>query len=368
MNRLCCFLFAFTLGCTPAWANFTITQGSGTTIFGIDASNQGSSLCAGGTECPATVLIDGTGTPVGTSGNHLFTTATLNTTPTIANGNGVVPTQGGSALSVTNGIYANILQGNAVLSATNGSFSNIVINGGALTATNGLYSNILQGNAVLSATNPLYFQFSTAATLPAFAATPTVNLGTLNGAATQTTLASLLSAVGSPIQATGGVVGITWGGSTLAAATAPGTPQTSGLVPTFNVANTNPNGAAAPGGSSPVVAATMTHASTTALGTSLVAKAAAGNLGAFNCTGITGAAAGYCIVYNGTTAPSTGALTGANVLDACSFDTTTKGCSLTRLPNSIAASTGIVILMSSAVSPYTYTTGTDTGLIEADYF
>lgn len=41
-------------------------------------------------------------------------------------------------------------------------------------------------------------------TLPAFAATPTVNLGTIGGAATQTTLASVLSALGSPMQNSGG--------------------------------------------------------------------------------------------------------------------------------------------------------------------
>ena len=111
----------------------------------------------------------------------------------------------------------------------------------------------------------------------------------------------------------------------------------------------------------------MSHASVTALGTSLVAKASAGDLSAFNCTAIAGAAAGYCIAYNGTTAPATGALTGANVVKSCYFDTTAKGCSLTHLPNSIAMSTGIVILVTSATTPFTYTTGVDTAFIEADY-
>lgn len=113
--------------------------------------------------------------------------------------------------------------------------------------------------------------------------------------------------------------------------------------------------------------AALSHASTTALGTSLVAKATPGNLYAFNCTGITGAAAGYCIAYNGTAAPSTGALTGANVLDFCPFDTTTKGCTLSKIPMATNYSAGIVILISSAATPYTYTTGTDTGAITADY-
>ena len=124
-------------------------------------------------------------------------------------------------------------------------------------------------------------------------------------------------------------------------------------------------------GTSPWVTSVSTvvasHASTTALGTSLVAKASAGSLFGYNCTGIAGAAAGYCIAYNGTTAPGTGALTGANVLDFCYFDTTARGCSLSRIPLAAAYGTGIVILLSSATTPYTYTTGTDTGAISADY-
>jgi hypothetical protein len=82
-----------------------------------------------------------TGTAViGVNANVLAMPAIgLNTTPSIANGNGVVPTQGGAVLSATNGGYQNILQGNAVLSATNG-----------------VFSNILQGNAVLSTSNPIF--------------------------------------------------------------------------------------------------------------------------------------------------------------------------------------------------------------------
>jgi len=48
-------------------------------------------------------------------------------------------TQGGSALSATNGGYQNILQVNV-----------------ALSATNGVFANVLQGNAVLSTTNPIF--------------------------------------------------------------------------------------------------------------------------------------------------------------------------------------------------------------------
>ena len=98
--------------------------------------------------------------------------------------------------------------------------------------------------------------------------------------------------------------------------------------------------------------------------TSLVAKASQGALVAYNCTAISGAAAGYCIVVNAAAAPSTGALTG--VLDFCYMASGAPGCSIIR-PAPIAASTGIVVLISSAATPYTYTTGTLTGAIWADY-
>jgi hypothetical protein len=112
----------------------------------------------------------------------------------------------------------------------------------------------------------------------------------------------------------------------------------------------------------------LSHASgASAAITSLVAKASAGNLYGYNCTGVAGAAAGFCVAYNGTTAPSTGALTAANVLDYCYFGTTAAGCSLSRIPLAVNYSTGIVILVTSAATPYTYTTGTDTAAITADY-
>lgn len=59
-------------------------------------------------------------------------------------------------------------------------------------------------------------------TLPAFASAPTVNLGTIGGAATQTTLAAIQTALGSPFQA-GGSVGIT------------GTLPAFAATPTFNI-------------------------------------------------------------------------------------------------------------------------------------
>ena len=54
---------------------------------------------------------------------------------------------------------------------------------------------------VQGVTNGVPVQTSIVGSLPAFAATPTVNLGTIGGAATQTTLASILTALGLPFQA-----------------------------------------------------------------------------------------------------------------------------------------------------------------------
>lgn len=112
---------------------------------------------------------------------------------------------------------------------------------------------------------------------------------------------------------------------------------------------------------------TVLHASTTSLATALSAKTSSGSLLGFNCTSITGGAAGFCVAYNSASTPGTGALTGANVLDFCYFDTTARGCSLGRAPSQIAYSAGIQILVTSAASPYTYTTGTDTAAVSADY-
>jgi acyl-coenzyme A thioesterase PaaI-like protein len=129
-------------------------------------------------------------------------------------------------------------------------------------------------------------------------------------------------------------------------------------------ANTVGNVVNAPTSSSSLA---VSHASATALGTSLVVKASAGNLYSYNCTALTGGGAGYCIAYNGTAAPGTGALTGSLVLDACYFGTGAGGCSLSHgiLPANYSA--GIVILVTSAVTPFTYTTGVDTAFISADY-
>jgi hypothetical protein len=59
-------------------------------------------------------------TVVGTGTFAVQAAATLNATPSLANGNGVVPTQGGSVLSATNGLYANLMVGNAAVAVGTG--------------------------------------------------------------------------------------------------------------------------------------------------------------------------------------------------------------------------------------------------------
>lgn len=52
----------------PAFANFSFAPSGGTTMFAVDGSNQGTSLCAAAsTECAATVPINTAGTPIFTS-------------------------------------------------------------------------------------------------------------------------------------------------------------------------------------------------------------------------------------------------------------------------------------------------------------
>lgn len=99
--------------------------------------SSGNQATINGTDHGLTVHLGG-----GSIANTAFG-ATLNTTPSLANGNGVVPTQGG-----------------AVLSATNGSFTNILIGNVAESATNGIFANQLQGNAVLSVANPAFTALS----------------------------------------------------------------------------------------------------------------------------------------------------------------------------------------------------------------
>jgi hypothetical protein len=155
-------------------------------------------------------------------------------------------------------------------------------------------------------------------------------------------------------------------GTVLGAPTDYGTSPGAVLVPGVNAYVTN-TPAVSQSGTWTVQTALQTnsHAHAQSLVTSLVAKASAGNLLGFYCNAITGAAPGYCIAINATAAPSSGS--SVTPIDLCYFDGTPGGCSLSRIPTAIAASTGIVILLSSAATPFTYTTGVDTGFIGADY-
>jgi hypothetical protein len=105
------------------------------------------------------------------------------------------------------------------------------------------------------------------------------------------------------------------------------------------------------------------HAVTGALAATLVIKASAGNLYSVNTTGIAGGSAGYLVIVNATAAPGNGAIT---PLDFCYFSTP-AGCSLSHGTIPINYSTGIVALITTATTPYTYTSGVDTAAISGDY-
>jgi hypothetical protein len=150
----------------PTYANWLYTPGAGPSAFvsfNSTTTPAGTGLCAAAnTDCTATV-------PINTAGAQLFNSTTpgvvsLNTTPSLANGSGVVPTQGGSVLAANNPLPAQLSQAGAALSATNPLFTNISVGSAAIGATNGLYTNILQGNAVLAAGNPIFVSPGTGAT------------------------------------------------------------------------------------------------------------------------------------------------------------------------------------------------------------
>lgn len=106
-----------------------------------------------------------------------------------------------------------------------------------------------------------------------------------------------------------------------------------------------------------------TCVSANASGSSLVCSAH--NLYGFYCGGIAGSAAGYCVAIDATSVPSNGA--SITAIDFCYFDTTPKGCSLGRQPGPPRYYTnGVILLITSATTPFTYTTGTDTGGLSVD--
>lgn len=137
-------------------------------------------------------------------------------------------------------------------------------------------------------------------------------------------------------------------------------------LPAWLTVDANMNLCTSGGGGGGSSAFTVPHASSVGTVSALAVKTSSGFLLGFNCTGITGAAAGFCVAYNSATTPSAGALTAAAVLDYCFFDTTARGCSLGRAPSQVAYSAGIQILVTTATSPYTYTTGA-AAAVSADF-
>lgn len=127
------------------------------------------------------------------------------------------------SLTVSGTVTANAgtnLNTSALALETGGNLANLyaATGSGASPAANTLQSRLATINTTLGTP----FQaggsigntsFGISGTLPAFASTPTVNLGTIGGAATQTTLASVLTALGTPFQA-GGSIGNTVFGAT----------------------------------------------------------------------------------------------------------------------------------------------------------
>jgi hypothetical protein len=108
----------------------------------------------------------------------------------------------------------------------------------------------------------------------------------------------------------------------------------------------------------PVVSAS---ASVTSLVLKASATSATGGVKYFHAENAT-TTGGYCILYNATSAPGAGALTAASVL-AFQLLPAAGFCDWTATNIPIAASTGVVVLVSSAATPFTYTTGTITAAI-----
>lgn len=106
----------------------------------------------------------------------------------------------------------------------------------------------------------------------------------------------------------------------------------------------------------------ITAATSTAAEASHIIKAAPGNLYSVYATNIT-STAGFLVVVNAATVPGTGALTGATVLDCAALPANgTASISYAPGPPKIY-STGIVALVTSAATCFTFTTGTITAFI-----
>ena len=116
-----------------------------------------------------------------------------------------------SAIALYKGIY-NILA--APLPAGTNALGTVGVTGTVAVTQSGTWTTARSWNLASGSDS-----VSIGGTLPAFAAPPTFNLGTLNGAATAALQTSLITAIGAPMQQTGGTVALAAGTNTIGAVT-----------------------------------------------------------------------------------------------------------------------------------------------------
>lgn len=123
-NYLRILLAGFCLSCNgaPAFANFAMSPSGATTLFAVDAANQGTSLCAAAsTECGASV-------PINTAGSPLFT-ASVPGVVNVGQINGITPLMG-NGVTGTGSPRVTIASDNTAFSVNLGTI------GGTATAAN----------------------------------------------------------------------------------------------------------------------------------------------------------------------------------------------------------------------------------------
>lgn len=155
-----------TVGYTPgSGTNFQVTTTGGNDIGNqvlVDPTTPTQQLGITTNSAAKTEGVGTAGTPAGgvasvqgaSGGTPL--PAALNATPSIANGNGVVPTQSGNVIAAGNPTFTALSIGGAVNAVGNPIFVGLSIGGNSVANANGIYSNLLQGNSVLGVTNGIY--------------------------------------------------------------------------------------------------------------------------------------------------------------------------------------------------------------------
>jgi hypothetical protein len=239
MKRLLA-LFAL-LSVVPAYADqIGVTVGTGKNIgAALDGSSNdfpGSVICGGAT---GTVFATVTQCAVVNSSGQLLTLSTLT---------GTVPLPTGAATETTLGSVLTAI--GTPMQATGGTVTAAQATAASLkaqvsTVSGGIASGSVASGAVAAGA------LAAGAGVDGWDLTQgaKADAAWVSGSGSIVSILKTIAGAGASSSITG------WGGSTLAAATAPGTPQTTGLVPTFNVGNTNANGSATSANSSPVVIA-----------------------------------------------------------------------------------------------------------------